>query len=81
MLEVGNFFKKGNKEYGVLDIIQYQGQEYYYFSVEENNKLDYNFYILKSYNENSGYDFELVNDKMLYMKLFDIEVQKLKETI
>lgn len=81
MLEIGQFFKKGNKEYGILDYIEIEGQGYYYFSVEENGKLDYKFYTLKSSDAVNGYDFEPVNDEELHTQLFAIEVQRIKESI
>ena len=81
MIQVGQFFKKGNKEYGLLDVIEYNNQNYFYFSVEENGKVDYEFYILKSFDKNEGYDFGLVEDKNLFNELFAIEVERIKAEI
>lgn len=81
MLEIGQFFKKGDVEYGFLDSIQYEGVNYLYFSIEENKKVDYKFYTVKSFSEEKGYDLEPVMDEDLNMILFDIEYKRIKEQI
>lgn len=81
MLEIGQIFNKNGKEYCFLDTIQLEGQEYLCFSIEENKKLDYMFYTVKSFDEVNGYNLEPIKDENLHMKLFEIEIERAKANI
>ena len=81
MLEIGQIFNKNGKEYCFLDTIHLEGQEYLCFSIEENKKLDYMFYTVKSFDEVNGYNLEPIKDENLHMKLFEIEIERAKANI
>jgi len=70
-LEVGQFFKINGKEYGLLDIIDFENVQYYLFSIKSNGKLDYKFYTIDYY-DNEKFELNTIKDEELKMKLLEI---------
>jgi len=69
MLEVGKTFKKGDKIFCLVELLNYNNEKYAVFSVEDK---ELSFIIYKVIENENDYQLIMVNDEQLKFTLFEL---------